>query len=128
MEQSKKFREAIANLEAALRYRGKAKSDPVFYAAVTKSFEVCFEYAWRYFKMQAQEEGLEVFSPRECVKAAGRLGIIDDVETWMEDLENRNLSVHDYLGISKTEYLQAISNFLVRVKRVMKVSSPRKKK
>jgi nucleotidyltransferase substrate binding protein (TIGR01987 family) len=114
-----KFQESYNNLQLALKHEKEALTNPVFYAAITKSFEVCFEYTWKYLKKAAIKEGLEVFSPRDSIKAAGRLGLIDNLEVWLDDLENRNLSVHDYLGITKQDYLKSIKNFSKRVKRLL---------
>ena len=111
-----KLNEAIEHLAIALKHEKEAVKNPIFYAAIVKSFEVCFEYAWRHMKLKAAAEGLEIYSPREAIKAAGRIGLINDVETWLDDLENRNLSVHDYLGITKEDYLKSIKKFLLRVK------------
>jgi len=51
-------------------------------------------------------------------KAAGRLNLIEDVELWLSFLENRNLAVHDYLGIQDHEYLAVIEHFLVEIKKI----------
>ncbi len=113
-----KLKKAIKELETALTYRKKALEEKFFFSGIAKSFEVCFEYAWKYFKYRSIKEGLEAYSPRDSIKIAGRLNIIDNVELWLGFLENRNLAVHDYLGISDSDYLSIISNFYKEVKRL----------
>lgn len=71
-------------------------------------------------------EGLEVYSPKEVIKQAGRLGWINDVEKWLDFLEDRNLAVHDYLGVSEADYLKTIENFLQEVKKIDVVSYTRR--
>lgn len=113
-----KFFDSIDALEGALKYKDKAKEDKFYFAGISKSFEVCLEYAWKYFKRLAEDEGLEVFSPKEAIKYAGRLKAIDDVEKWLDFLEDRNLAVHDYLGMSDEDYLKTIVEFLREVKKL----------
>lgn len=114
----KKFKESVRALEHALGFADKIAKDPFYFAGISKSFEVCIEYAWKYLKMRVEKEGLEAFSPREAVKLAGKIGLIDDVEKWMDFLEDRNLAVHDYLGVSDADYLDTIRDFLIRAKRL----------
>ena len=105
MAEKDKLNDAVENLARALTFEKKAKSDPFYSAGLAKSFEICFEYAWKYFRRVAAEHGLEAFSPRDAIKTAGRLELIRDVETWLSYLEDRNLSVHDYLGVSDQDYV-----------------------
>jgi hypothetical protein len=46
---------------------------------------------------------------REIVKS--RVRIIDDILRWERFLHARNLSPHDYLGISVRDFLEAMSDF-----------------
>ena len=117
-----KFSNSILELEEALSYKSKALKERFFFSGIAKCFEVCFEYAWKYMKEAAINNGLEVYSPRDSIKCAGRLGIISDVERWLFFLENRNLAVHDYLGIEDSKYLQIIEEFLMEVKKIKKPS------
>ena len=43
-----KLRQAIADLEHALGFSKEAKDDRFYFAGITKSFETCVEYAWKY--------------------------------------------------------------------------------
>lgn len=89
----------------------KAPVDRLAFAGASKCFEVAFEYAWKWFKRQADDAGLEVYGPRDSIKAAAQLGLIQDVERWDRFLHARNLSVHDYLGISDADFLSAMTDF-----------------
>lgn len=114
-----KFEESIHHLDHALGFLKQAKPDPVYFAAVSKCFEVCLEYAWKDLKRRVVQEGIEVYSPKEVIKQAGRLGFIDNVEKWLDFLEDRNLAVHDYLGVSDEDYLKTIREFLPAVRKLM---------
>jgi nucleotidyltransferase substrate binding protein (TIGR01987 family) len=118
IEERDKLTESVKDLEHALSFLPKAKKEPFFYAGISKNFEVCLEYAWKYLKRKCVEEGVDVYSPKETLRAAGRLNFIDDVEKWFSFLKDRNLAVHDYLGISDEDYLKTIQEFLAEVKKL----------
>ena len=113
-----KFRNSIQELEHALSFKKKIQEDHFYFAGIAKSFEVCFEYTWKFFKRQALDEGLEVNSPKEAIKLAGKLGTIDNVEIWLDFLKDRNTAVHDYLGLPDNVYLETIENFFQEVKKL----------
>lgn len=114
-----KLIESINALEHALSFIDKAKEDEFYFSGISKSYEVCLEYAWKFLKRKALDEGLEVYSPKDAIKHAGRLRLIDDVEKWLDFLDDRNLAVHDYLGVSDDDYLMTIQEFLVKVKKLV---------
>ncbi len=115
-----KFENSIKAMEHALTFSKQANQDPFYFSGISKSFETCLEYAWKHFKQKAQEEGLEAYSPKDAIRQAGRLHLIDNVEKWLDFLEDRNLAVHDYLGISNEEYFDTIKEFLIEVKKLTK--------
>lgn len=118
IEEGDKLQESIEALDHALGFLDKAQKDEFYFSGISKSFEVCLEYAWKYLKRRGMDEGFEVYSPKEAIKLAGRLKWIDDVEKWLNFLEDRNLAVHDYLGIADKDYLKTIQEFLVEVKKL----------
>ncbi len=115
---SDKLTQSIKNLEHAMSFSDRTEQDPFYFAGIAKSFEICLEYAWKSMKRKIMTEGLDVYSPKEVIKQAGRLGWIDDVEKWLDFLEDRNLAVHDYLGVSEADYLKTIEDFLQEVKKI----------
>jgi nucleotidyltransferase substrate binding protein (TIGR01987 family) len=113
-----KLHEALAALEHALTFEKQIAKDPFYFAGIAKSFEIAFEYCWKYFKHVATEEGMEPFSPREAIKIAGQVNRIEDVKQWLAFLDTRNLAVHDYLGVPQKDYLRVIKEFLIAAKRI----------
>lgn len=113
----KKLKDAITDLEHALTHLEKAKKDNFYFAGISKEFEVCFEYAWKYLKQKVEADGLEAASPKEAIKQAGHIGLIKDVEKWLGFLQDRNIAVHDYLGMSNADYLKTIQQFFSEVKK-----------
>src|SRR3989338_10582454 len=111
-----KLLESFRQLEHALDFEDKVSKDRFYFSGICKSFETCLEYAWKYFKRQATDQGLEVYSPKEAIKLAGQLGLIEDVESWLGFLNDRNVAVHDYLGIPDQVYLKTIKSFAIQMK------------
>lgn len=114
-----KFRQSVAELEHALTFLAEAKKDSFYFRGIAKCFELSVEYAWKYIQRRVIQEGIEVFSPKEAVKAAGRLNLVDDVEAWLDFIENRNLAVHDYLGPSEDEFMKSIQAYRVEAKKLL---------
>lgn len=106
-----KLNDSAVLFSQALAVLLKAPADRLAFAGASKCFEVAFEYAWKWCKRQADDSGFEVYGPRDSIKAAAQLGLIQDLQRWERFLHARNLSVHDYLGISDKDFLEAMSDF-----------------
>lgn len=73
-------------------------------------YEMAFELSWKLMKDYLVEEGWEVNSPREAIKQAFQARIITDGHTWMEALEDRNLTTHTYDENKAQEVAERIRN------------------
>ena len=65
-------------------------------AGLIKFFEMTFELSWKLLKDYLGAEGYDVNSPREAIKQAFQIGLIEDGRTWLIALEDRNLTTHTY--------------------------------
>ena len=65
-------------------------------ACIIQFFEMTFEFAWKVLKDYLESEGYMVKSPRETVKQAFQIGLIDNGHIWIDALSNRNLTTHTY--------------------------------
>ena len=111
---------ARKQLEAALdlfQNADKAKKD-LFSLTMIKAFEVLVEYAWKEVKQRVEDEGFEVLSPKDAVRQAASVEIIDKPDKWIEAINARNLSVHDYFNLSADQYAEMAAEFLKIVKKV----------
>ena len=63
---------------------------------VIQRFEFTFALLWKTLKIFLEYEGIDVKSPRESLKEAFRVGFIEDEETCLDMLEDRNLTSHIY--------------------------------
>lgn len=65
-------------------------------AGIIQLFEVSFELSWKLMKDYLEAQELVVKSPRETIKQAFQIGLIDDGHVWIDALSDRNLTVHTY--------------------------------
>ena len=65
-------------------------------AGIIQFFEMTFELAWKVLKDYLESEVYMVKSPRETVKQAFQIGLIDNGHIWIDALSNRNLTTHTY--------------------------------
>jgi nucleotidyltransferase substrate binding protein (TIGR01987 family) len=98
----KKLEELIKNLKKANeRLKEAAKVEPTRMNkdATIQRFEFTFELAWKTIQEYSKSHGIDCNSPRNCIREAGRLDLIEDVEgieRWFGFLDNRNLISHSY--------------------------------
>lgn len=66
--------------------------------ATIQRFEFTFELVWKYLQSVLRIRGIEVYSPREVIRAAGAEGLIDNdkIDIWLNFLASRNASTHIY--------------------------------
>lgn len=65
-------------------------------AGMIQFFEMSFELAWKVLKDYLESQEYEVKSPRETIKQAFQIGIIDNGHVWIDALSDRNLTTHTY--------------------------------
>jgi uncharacterized protein YutE (UPF0331/DUF86 family) len=112
----KKLPKALKNLEDALRRYRSEKSDLNF-LTVSKAFETVVEYSWREFKRLVEDQGLEAQAPKIAIKEAARLKLLTEPEVWLICIDARNDSVHDYFGISESEFAELAEKLVALVKK-----------
>ncbi len=110
------FKRTIFRLEEALNLE---KTDIVRDSAI-KRFELCFDLAWKNIQIYARKEGIESLSPRNCFKTAFQLNLIEYDESWLEMLEDRNLTVHMYKEKYAEEVFARLPKYLLLFKGLAK--------
>lgn len=88
----KSFRAAIKRLEEAL----SLSTDSMVRDSSIKRFELCFELAWKVIQRFLRDRGLDCRSPRDCFREAFTYGLVTEEGTWVQMVNDRNLSVHTY--------------------------------
>lgn len=87
------FNKAFCLLE---KYADRLEYTELERAGLIQLFETAFELAWKVLKDYLEVEGYTVSSPREAIKKAFQIGVIKNGDTWLEALEDRNLTSHTY--------------------------------
>ena len=70
--------------------------DELLQEGLIQRFEYTHELAWKVMKDYAEYQGYtDVRGSRDAIRKALEMGLIDD-RRWMETIEDRNLTVHNY--------------------------------
>ncbi len=88
------FSKAYKQLEASV-IQAETLSD-LEKEGMVQRFEYTFELAWKTLKDYLEAQQVEAKFPRQVIKQAFSYEIIEDGETWMDMLEQRNLMAHTY--------------------------------
>ena len=97
------FTAAIARLQEALAL----PQSVIVRDAAIQRFEISFELCWKLLKAHLQEEhNVSCTSPRTCLRAAFKNGVISNDPFWIELTVLRNYTVHTY-NESLAEYVYA---------------------
>ena len=95
------FRSALARLDEALQERANNPSNPFLRDSVILRYAITYEAAIaalrRYLHAIHSLPDAHILSPRQLIRHAARLGIIDHCEAWLRYVANRNRVSHAYL-------------------------------
>lgn len=64
--------------------------------ATIQRFEITFELAWKLLQTAAAINGINEYGPKNSIRSAAQLNLIDDPGAWIEALNKRNLTIHVY--------------------------------
>ena len=96
MKKFKNFCRALENLEMGAVQENYSLLEETGLIAM---FEICFEQTWKVLNEILEDEGYresKTGSPRQILKLAYSAGILNDVEIWLEILNDRNILSHIY--------------------------------
>jgi len=84
---------------------------PVVQDGVIQRFEFTFELSWKTLKIFLREQGIEVYTPKETLKAAFRARWIGEEKDFLTMLEDRNATSHIYDDQEALLIYQRIQSF-----------------
>ena len=87
------YKRAFKLLEKALKIK---KPSEVECGGIIQFYEMALELGWKTLKDYNEAQGLITKSPREAIKQAFQADVIKDGHTWIDALEDRNLTSHIY--------------------------------
>ena len=121
MERIENFNRAYNILADAVK---AFKPDSVLtHMALIQAFEVTFELAWKILKDYLYANGVTANLPREVIKEAFSFEVIKNGKIWIDMLDDRNASSHEYnmdkiltiLNKITTVYFEELSRFYKEV-------------
>jgi len=87
------FEKSFKLLERTLSLQEPSEAEK---GGIIQFYEVCFELSWKTMKDYLESEGFLVKSPKQAIKQAFQIEIIEDGELRLSALEDRNLTSHIY--------------------------------
>ncbi len=100
------------------------KKENSYRLALTQSFEIVFELAWKVLKDYLSTKKIEVFTPKDTIKSAFNTQIIKNGQIWIDMANDRNASTHEYnmdkvdliLERINTVYAKELADFKEQIK------------
>ena len=88
------YRQALAQLETFFQPPALNEREQ---QGLIKAFEYTFELGWNTLRDLLRSQGdASLLGSRDTLREAFRLGLIEDGETWMLMIQDRNLTSHTY--------------------------------
>ena len=95
-------RRALSQLESFVH---QSRHNDMDRAAVIQAFEFTFETFWKAFKKIVEGQGQAAPFPGTAIAGAFQLGLIEDEDTWLDMIRDRNQTSHVYHeAVSKAIY------------------------
>jgi nucleotidyltransferase substrate binding protein (TIGR01987 family) len=98
----RKLLDSLSNLQNALENLERAVAIPKDRELVAEGtihrFEMTIELFWKTLRRAIRYEGTRVDSSRESLREAFRMGWLDDEQVWLDMLDSRNTTSHEYLA------------------------------
>lgn len=95
-----RWRQRFSNFEKAYKLLNKyidvTINTELERAGLIQLFEVAFELSWKLMKDYLESQDIIARSPRESIKKAYQIELIDEGHIWIDALADRNLIVHTY--------------------------------
>jgi len=95
-----RWRQRFNNFEKSYKLLNQYINQPIENelerAGIIQFFEIAFELSWKLMKDYLEAQEFQVRSPREAIKQAYQIELIDDGHIWINALADRNLTVHTY--------------------------------
>lgn len=111
MSKLSNLKESLKDANDRLKEVLKMEKTQVIQDASIQRFEFCFELSWKLMQAYSRDQGFDCNSPRSCIREAGKLEIVDDVEKWFLFLNSRNLVTHVYDEEMANKIFQEIKGF-----------------
>ena len=95
-ERIENFNRAFEIFNNAVKAYNQEKENILMHMALVQAYEVCFELSWKVLKDYLAENGILVYMPKEVIKEAFNKNVIENGQIWMDMLDARNATSHEY--------------------------------
>jgi len=101
INQDTRWKQRFFNYKKALsqltKFIDKGELNELEEMGIIQAFEYTHELAWNLLKDYLQEQGTQnITGSKDAMRAAFKVELIDDGETWMEMIQDRNRTSHTY--------------------------------
>ncbi len=96
-----RWKQRLANYKKALaqltKFIDKGNLNELEEQGLIQAFEYTHELAWNLLKDYLQDQGTQnINGSKDAVRAAFKVGLIEDGESWMDMITDRNRTSHTY--------------------------------
>ncbi len=125
MEQDIRWKQRFQNFEKAILLLQEIENLNIYSLSqlekegIIQRFEYTLELSWKTLKDKMENDGilLDQISPKMVIKEAFKAKYINDIDTWLEMIDSRNLLSHTYdfhvfealIPIIQTKFLHTLS-------------------
>lgn len=101
MNEDIRWKQRFSNYKKALsqltKFIDKGDLNELEKQGLIQAFEYTHELAWNLLKDYLQDQGVQnITGSKDSVRAAFKVGLIEDGESWMDMIKDRNQTVHTY--------------------------------
>lgn len=118
------FDKALKQLVLAVQLSKERPLTELENIGLLKTFEFTFELSWNVLKDYLTEQGIsEIIGSKGAFREAYKNGLIQNGETWMEMIQDRNLISHNYDENVSKEISERIKNYTELFKQLSETAS-----
>jgi nucleotidyltransferase substrate binding protein (TIGR01987 family) len=110
------YQRAFAQLAGAIALAQQRLLSPLEQQGLIQAFEFTQELAWLVMKDYLNYQGITAITgSRDAIRAAFRLGLVEDGEGWMDTIKSRNQAAHTYDETTANALAAVIANRYLRL-------------
>jgi nucleotidyltransferase substrate binding protein (TIGR01987 family) len=103
------FHKAFSQLKEGVELAQQRPLSKLEEQGLIQAFEYTHELAWNTMKDFLESRGArDLYGSKDVTREAFKRGLIENGETWMDMIENRNLSAHTYNEALASQIISAI--------------------
>ena len=95
-ERIENFKKAYNIFFDAVQAYNKDENSVLIQMALVQSFGICIELAWKVLKDYLQQKGINSLLPKDVIKEAFSTEIIKNGQVWIDMINARNSTSHEY--------------------------------